>query len=177
MDALKVLLVDDDKNIRQTLQVSLKNLGCTVEIADSAENALQILQKSHFDFMLTDVRMTGKNGIELIQECKLLDRPPMIVVMTAYASFENAVAAIQAGAYDYLPKPFSVAQLGHVLDLVKTLVNLKKENERLLKTVDELVRDHIKSVLAIEPNQEKAAKILGITTVTLWRKRKEYGLP
>ena len=131
MDALKVLLVDDDKNIRQTLRASLKTLDCEVEVAESAEEALQILRKNRFDFMLTDFRMTGKSGVELIQDCKGMISPPVIVVMTAFASFENAVSAIQAGAYDYLPKPFSVAQLNHVLTKVRTLVALKKDNDRL----------------------------------------------
>jgi NtrC-family two-component system response regulator AlgB len=136
MDALKVLLVDDDKNIRQTLRVSLKSLGCEVETSENAEEALRLLRQNEgvpFDFMLTDYKLTGKSGVELILDCKRLAKPPVIVVMTAYASFENAVNAIQAGAFDYLPKPFSNVQLGHVLSKVRTLVELRHENERLKK--------------------------------------------
>src|SRR5262249_52890620 len=136
MTALKTLLVDDDKNIRQTLRVSLTSLGCDVECASSAEEALKILRGQRFDFMLSDQKMTGKTGIELIQDCKGLAFAPIIVIMTAYASFENAVSAMQAGAYDYLPKPFSTGQLKHVLSKVETLVELKKENERLKAGAD-----------------------------------------
>jgi DNA-binding NtrC family response regulator len=131
MEPLKVLLVDDDKNIRQTLRVSLKTLDCDVELAESAEDAVQRLRKTRFDFMLTDFRMTGKSGVELIQECKTLSSPPVVVLMTAFASFENAVSAIQSGAFDYLPKPFNTAQLNQVLMKVRVVVQLKRENERL----------------------------------------------
>ncbi len=136
MSALKVLIVDDEKNIRQTLRVNLSSMGCEVEVAGSAEEALKVLRGQRFDFMLSDQKMGGKSGIELLQDCKGLAYPPVIVIMTAYASFENAVNAIQAGAFDYLPKPFSSAQLRHVLSKVQTLVDLKKENERLRAGVD-----------------------------------------
>ena len=131
MDPLKTLLVDDDKNIRQTLRVSLKTHGCEVEVAESAEEAISILRKSRFEFVLTDFKMTGKSGIDLIRDCKALSQPPVIAVMTAFASFENAVTAIQAGAFDYIPKPFNSGQLGHLLTKVRTLVELKRENFRL----------------------------------------------
>jgi DNA-binding NtrC family response regulator len=129
--ALKVLLVDDEKNIRQTLRASLSSMGCEVALAASAEEALKTLRGDRFDFMLTDFKMEGKSGVELIQACKGLANAPVIVIMTAFASFENAVAAIQAGAFDYLAKPFSSEQLKHVLAKVSALVELKKENERL----------------------------------------------
>ena len=129
--ALKVLLVDDDKNIRTTLRASLKALGCEVEVAESAEAALVTLRRDRFDFMLTDFKMGGKSGVELIQDCRGITSPPVIVVMTAYASFESAVTAIQAGAFDYLSKPFTTAQLKHLLTKVRMLIELKKENERL----------------------------------------------
>jgi DNA-binding NtrC family response regulator len=130
---LGVLLVDDDKNIRQTLRVSLMQQGCEVEVAESAEEAKKALQVKSFDLVLTDFKMGGATGVELVLSAKRLDSPPLTIVMTAFASFENAVTAIQAGAFDYLPKPFTNAQLIHVLHKVKTVVALKQENERLKK--------------------------------------------
>jgi DNA-binding NtrC family response regulator len=130
---LRVLLVDDDKNIRQTLRVSLAQQGCEVEVAESAEEAKKTLQSKSFDLILTDFKMSGATGIDLVLLAKRLDSPPLTIVMTAFASFENAVTAIQAGAFDYLPKPFTNAQLIHALQKVKTVVALKQENERLKK--------------------------------------------
>jgi len=129
--SLKVLLVDDDKNIQKTLKASLIAFGCEVTVAMSAEEALRILRGDAFDFLLTDFRMEGKTGLQLVQECKGMSNPPVIVLMTAYASFENAVAAIHAGAFDYLSKPFNLDQLNLLLAKVGTLVELKRENERL----------------------------------------------
>ncbi len=131
MDDFKILIVDDDQNIRKTLKVSLSTQGYAVETADSAEEALRKLEKNEFDFVLTDFKMSGKSGVDLIRAAKSFRRPPVIAVMTAYASFENAVTAIQAGAFDYLPKPFTQPQLQHLIAKVRTIVDLKKENRKL----------------------------------------------
>lgn len=128
---LKVLLVDDDRNIRQTLLASLSAQGCEVRVAASAEEAQRLLGMQPFDLLLTDYRLEGRSGIELIQSAQALKSPPVSVMMTAYASFENAVNAIKEGAFDYLPKPFSTGQLSHLLKKVGTIVELKSENERL----------------------------------------------
>ena len=131
---LSVLLVDDDKNIRQTLRLSLAHQGCDVEVAESAEEAKRALQNNVFDLVLTDFKLGGATGIDLVLAAKRVESPPLTIVMTAFASFENAVTAIQAGAFDYLPKPFTNAQLLHVLQKVKTVVDLKCENDRLKKS-------------------------------------------
>ena len=115
---MKVLLVDDEKNIRHTLTVTLKSMGHDVVAASSVEEAQRALKSTSFDFMLTDFRLDSRNGIELLRAAKQVLHPPVSAVMTAYASFENAVNAIKEGAFDYLPKPFSNAQLGHLLTRV-----------------------------------------------------------
>jgi NtrC-family two-component system response regulator AlgB len=130
---LKVLLVDDDKNIRNTLLISLRNLGCQAESAPSAEEALRLLKLQVFDFVLTDFKMEGKTGIDLIKSIKQLHPAPVVAIMTAFASYENAVNAIKEGAFDYLPKPFSTAQLSQLLSRVRMIVELKRENDFLKK--------------------------------------------
>ncbi len=128
---LKILLVDDERNIRQTLNVTLKSWGHDVTIADSAEEAIKALKADRFEFLLTDFKMGGKSGIDLVRAAKEYDPGLISVVMTAFASFDNAVQAIKEGAYDYLPKPFSNGQLEHVLSKVATLVSLRRENQKL----------------------------------------------
>jgi DNA-binding NtrC family response regulator len=130
---LKTLLVDDDKNIRQMLKASLLSMDCEVTTADSAEEASKLLATEAFEFLLTDFKLGGATGLELLKGARRLESPPVTVVMTAFASFENAVNAIRDGAFDYLPKPFSNTQLSHVLSKVKTVVELKNENNRLRK--------------------------------------------
>lgn len=167
--SLHILLVDDDSNIRRTLTLSLQDLGCQVIQASSVEEAIKQIRSDRFDLVLTDFKMIGETGLDLIKQAKAI-RPKLdIVVMTAFASFENAVSVVKEGATDYLPKPFTNAQLIQLLN--------KITETKPVCTLEEMEKTLISKVLSIEPNQERAAEILGITKVTLWRKRKQYDLP
>jgi len=132
---LHVLIVDDDEHIRTTLAMAVKSLGWSVQTASNAKDALDTLGHLRVDAVLTDVRMESVSGIELVREIRALYPDVICVVMTAFASFENAVSAIKAGAFDYLPKPFSVDQLEHLLGKIGTLVDLLRENERLKREI------------------------------------------
>jgi len=107
------LVIDDEKNIRTTLAVCLEGIGCHVVTADSAAAALTAVGQVAFDLAFLDLRLGTTNGLDLIP--KLLAESPnlAIVVITAYATFETAVEAIRRGARDYLPKPFTPAQVRH----------------------------------------------------------------
>lgn len=131
---MKILLVDDEKNIRHTLTESLKILGHQVVAATGVDEAIWALKSQPFDFTLIDFKLEDKNGIDLIKAANAVAYPPISVIMTAYASFESAVRAVKEGAFDYLPKPFSNAQLEHLLKRVSVIVELRQENERLKKT-------------------------------------------
>lgn len=131
---MKILLVDDDRNIRQTLNLSLKASHHNVTATASGEDALRLLKGEDFDFVLTDYRLVGKSGIDVIHASKTAPGAPIVVVMTAFASFENAVTAIKEGAYDYIPKPFTNAQLSHIVQRVESLIALRKENETLRRS-------------------------------------------
>jgi DNA-binding NtrC family response regulator len=130
-ESLKILLVDDDRNIRTTLGVTLRGWGHEVADASSAAEGLEKLKSNAYDLLLTDFKLGEKNGLDLLRAAKVSRTPPVSVLMTAFASFENAVNSIKEGAFDYLPKPFSNAQLEHLLQRVSLLVKLRKENDRL----------------------------------------------
>lgn len=134
-EKMKILLVDDDRNIRTTLTVTLQGWQHRVTAVGTAGDALEKLQSDTFDLLLTDFKLAEKNGIDVVKAARIAREPPISVVMTAFASFENAVNAIKEGAFDYLPKPFSNAQLEYLLQRVSVLVGLKKENERLRRGV------------------------------------------
>lgn len=128
------MLVDDDANICRTLSLSLKSLGCQVIAAHSVAKALEVLKAETFELVLTDFRMGAKTGTDLIRESRDLrfrGAPPLIAIMTAFASIENAVEVTREGAFDYLPKPFTQPQLEHLLKKVRLVVSLRKENEKL----------------------------------------------
>lgn len=128
---LNVLVVDDDGNIRRTLAMSLKELNCTVEQAGSVDEAMNRIQFRPFDLILTDFKMESQNGLDLIVKARAMRPDAIIVVMTAFASFENAVEVVKGGAFDYLPKPFTTAQLVHLLTKIREIVNLRRENQEL----------------------------------------------
>ena len=131
LEKLRVLVVDDDAAIGRMLLMTLKSLGCEGRSAGGGEEALGVLERWRPDVLLTDMRMDGMSGVELVAEARGRVEGLLCVVMTAFASYENAVRAIKAGAYDYLPKPFSTDELAHLLRKISELVRLRRENERL----------------------------------------------
>ncbi|MFO1454736.1 MAG: nitrogen regulation protein NR(I) [Steroidobacteraceae bacterium] len=113
---LRVWLVDDDASIRWVLERALKNGGMAPKTFDAAEPALDALRSDVPDVMLTDIRMPGQSGLEMLRKIHV-SRPQLpVIVMTAHSDLGNAVSAYENGAFEYLPKPFDIDQ---VVDLVK----------------------------------------------------------
>jgi two-component system, NtrC family, response regulator AlgB len=114
----RVLVIDDEKNIRATLTVCLEACGCTVATASSTDTALAAVSRASFDLAFLDLRLGSEDGMALIPRL-LAARPALaIVVITAYATIDTAVEAIKLGAVEYLAKPFTPAQIRHVVDQV-----------------------------------------------------------
>src|ERR1700733_3030706 len=110
----KLLIVDDEKNIRTHLITFFGEGGHELRAAESGQQALTLLsEEAGFDLVLTVYPMPEMSGYELLQRVKIQDLDIPIILMTAYATVEDAVAAIKAGAYDYLTKPFSLDQVQH----------------------------------------------------------------
>jgi DNA-binding NtrC family response regulator len=115
-----ILIVDDEKNIRETLATYIQSLGHTVETAADAETALDAVDRRDFDLVVSDVRMKGLGGLGLLRQIRERHRDAAVVLMTAYATVPQAVEAMRLGAYEYLIKPFSPDDvrllINHVLD-------------------------------------------------------------
>jgi NtrC-family two-component system response regulator AlgB len=118
MHPLNVLVVDDEKNIRQTLRVCLESMNAEVTEAASAKAAVEAAARAVFDVAFLDLRLGTQHGLDLIPELLAENPNVVIVVVTAYATVETAVEAIRRGAWDYLPKPFTPAQIRHLLEKV-----------------------------------------------------------
>jgi DNA-binding NtrC family response regulator len=114
--ATRVLIVDDQKEVRRLLRSCLRRLGCSVLEARSGEQGLRQLQAEPCDVALVDIRMPGIDGLELTRRAKRLYPDLHVVVMTGYATIEVAVQALKQGADDFLPKPFRIDQLRVILD-------------------------------------------------------------
>ncbi len=107
----KVLIVDDEPNIRRILQASLERSGYAASAAENGEDALAKLDSNRFDLVITDVMMPGMTGVELLNQIKSRWPELPVLIMTAYGTIPQAVEAIKAGAGDYIPKPFDLEQM------------------------------------------------------------------
>jgi DNA-binding NtrC family response regulator len=131
----KILLVEDERDVRETIKLQLEDEGHEVSEAASGSEALALAESLVFDIVLTDVMIPGINGIELVQKMNQLASRPVTVVMTGYGSVEMAVNAIKAGAFDFLSKPFSVDVLSATVASALRVKSLQDENTELKKTV------------------------------------------
>ncbi|MDD5009714.1 MAG: response regulator, partial [Syntrophorhabdaceae bacterium] len=112
----RVLIVDDEKNIRSTLTVCLEGTGCEVKAAGSADAAFRLLQHERFDLCFLDLKLGETNTLEILPRILEMNPGLAVIMITAYATFETAVEAIKLGAKDYLPKPFTPAQIRHLVE-------------------------------------------------------------
>ena len=134
----KILIVDDEKNIRANLAALFEGHGHEVRTAESGQQALaRFSEEDGFDLVLTDYRMAEMNGYELLRHIKDRDLDVLVILMTAYATVENAVAAMKAGAYDYLTKPFSLDQVEHAVERALETRSLRGEVRGLRNALEE----------------------------------------
>jgi DNA-binding NtrC family response regulator len=124
-----VLVVDDEEKLRRVVELQLKTAGFEVEQAGSAEDALKLADRA--DVILTDLRLPGISGLELLANLRRQDSHTPVIVMTAFGSIETAVEAMKAGAVDFLPKPFSLDHLMTVVNKALELRTLRDENRQL----------------------------------------------
>ena len=134
-----LLVVDDEKNIRQAVARFLETCNHQVRVADSGREALAIMaEEPAFDLVLSDWRMAEMNGLELLKAIKEKFPDAIVILMTAYGTIDNAVAAMKAGAYDYLTKPFSLDQIRHTVERALEVRNLRFENRALRGSIEGL---------------------------------------
>lgn len=131
----KLLIVDDEKNIRLSLGELLREHQ--VQTAASGHEAMEVLAADDFDLVLTDYRMAEMNGLELLREIKRRFPDTTVMLMSAYATVQNAVAIMKAGAYDYLTKPFSADHVEHIVTRALEVRRLQTENRLLRNTIEE----------------------------------------
>ena len=130
-----ILIVDDERNTREGLQHALQE-RYEVLLAEDSQKAIQTLESTAIDVMLTDLRMPGVDGMGLLRRAMSLTAPPVCIVMTAYGSIENAVQAMQAGAYHYVTKPVNLDELELVIQRALNSRRLEAENINLREQID-----------------------------------------
>jgi DNA-binding NtrC family response regulator len=133
---VRILIVDDEFSVRHSLTAWFEDEGYTVDVASSGKEALAKLAENRWDIFFLDLKMPGMTGLELQKKIKEIQPDGTIIIITAFASVESAVEAMQSGAYDYLSKPFDPDYLALMVRNIIERKKLKEETASLKKTID-----------------------------------------
>lgn len=133
---INILIVDDEKSIRETLKIILNNLNYNVFTAKDGFEAIHIIKNNIIDIMVTDLRMPGMDGIELMQKALEIDTSIETIFISAYADIKAAVKVVKMGAFDYVEKSFSTDELIFTIEKAVKLRKLKEENRSLRRRVE-----------------------------------------
>ncbi len=130
-DAVKILVVDDERDIREGIERILKRMGFVVFTASRGEEALAILEKETVSIAILDLKMPGMDGLELHKRIQVIDEQIIVIIITGYATIETAIEAMKQGVYDFIPKPFEPEHLRIVVNRANEKLQLTLEAEKL----------------------------------------------
>lgn len=153
-----ILIVDDEKAQREILTMILRAEGYDIAEASGAREALGLLAKREFDLILTDLKMQGQSGLELLEQIMADDPQQCVILMTAHGSVDSAVGAMKRGAFDYLEKPLERENLLLTLKRAFERISLVRENLVLQKRVAEIER--IPSIIGDHPKMKEVYRIV-----------------
>ena len=191
---IRLLIVDDQQSVCSLCATIGRGMGLVCSQARSAGEALECLEKEAPDLVLVDLAMCRMTGLELLAEVKRRSPSIEVALMSAYGTIDNAVQAMQLGAYDFVTKPFRVGEFKLTLVRMVEKVRLVRENELLRQRLqqrtqiapeppilctdlEKLEQLTVRRVMElVDGNKELAQELLGISRATLYRKIKRYGL-
>ncbi|MDD9305096.1 MAG: response regulator [Desulfobacter sp.] len=156
----RVLVVDDEKRVREACNRMLTEEGCKVETADNGTTGLEMIQQSHFDIVLLDLMMPGLSGIDVLSGIKSRHPDTVVIVITGYATLEHSIETMKRGAFDFLPKPFSPSELRLIItkaiEFIQSLQDIATEKSRMRVMINTLrdgvlTTDHQKRIALANP--------------------------
>jgi two-component system response regulator AtoC len=159
----RLLIIDDEENMRHMLSVVTSKAGYQVTIAENGEQALAIQKRTPFPFILCDLKMPKMDGLQFLHELNKYTPTPIIIMMSAYATIDDAVEAMKRGAYDFITKPFKTAEVLLVLEKAADHLKLREENVKLKEKVKELEGIEIKDFEEIIACSSKMHSLLDLT--------------
>ncbi len=133
---LEILLAEDEKSIRITLADDLRDANYKVKTAVDGNEAMQAIEDDIYDIIITDIRMPGPDGLQILKHVKEVRPETEVIIITGVPTYELAVECVKYGAYDFIAKPFSNDELINRLDKLKELVKLRRENLNLRSQID-----------------------------------------
>lgn len=182
-----VLLVEDEPLLRAMTRDSLKARGLSVRDLADGGKALKLLEGIRFDAVVTDLKLPGASGLDILKRVRRLEEPPPVILITAYATVPLAVEAMRQGAFDFITKPFRVEDLEEILlrGLEQAQADCVPENgdrpppesvQPLALTMARLEKETLHRALrATYGRRAEAARRLGISRNALWKKLRKLG--
>src|SRR5690242_6977099 len=155
---LNLMIVDDERSIREACREVGQILGFNTFVADSAEHAYRTMEAQPVDVVLLDLRLPGAGGLEALHHIKAQRPDAVVVLVTGYGTVQSAVQAMKNGAYDYVTKPFSMDELRLLLERVASHLKLKTENRMLREKIKS--RHGFGGIIGAAPEMEKLYRII-----------------
>ena len=160
----KILVVDDELSMRELLEYMLTKEGYQITCAESGREAIALLEKTHFDLLLCDIRLGDITGLDVLRASKKHYPDNVVIMISAYASTETAVEAMNEGAYDYVPKPFDKDELMATIAKALQLRTIEHEKKQL---GDELKKNlHFGMIVGSSPAMRHIYKLIGQVSKT-----------
>ena len=155
---LNLLIVNDDRDIRENFRQVAQFLGFSTHVAECAEQASHLLDSSSVDAVLLDLRLPGAGGLEALRAIKRQRPDALVIVVTGFGTVQSAVQAMKEGAYDYVTKPFSMEELRLLLEQVAAHLRLKAENRTLRETIKS--QQGFGNLIGRAPDMEKLYRMM-----------------
>ena len=166
MTMRRVLVVDDEPKMQRVLQIMLKRMGHEVICASNGDEALKSLQAQPADLVMSDLRMPGMSGTELLQALRALGNEVPVIIMTAYGTIDSAIEAMKLGACDYILRPFELDTLEVVVNRILAIRQIHQQNDFLRKEVEKGWGEFIGNSIAMQNIYDLIIKVApGKTTV------------
>ncbi|HYE66046.1 MAG TPA: sigma-54 dependent transcriptional regulator [Pyrinomonadaceae bacterium] len=164
MQPTRLLVAEDEANLRLVIQKELERLGYRVQVAPDGEAALRRLEESNVDVLLCDINMPRMDGMELLRRLHERPNPPEVIMLTGHATVETAIEAMKLGAYDYLSKPYRITELDALVKQAAEKRRLRVDNQRLrqqlarqssmpeIVSISEAMREALRLVERVAPS-------------------------
>src|SRR3954453_19857966 len=157
----KLLVVDDEKNLRLVVQKELSRQGHEVTCAEDGEAAWTMLEEQDFDVLLCDINMPRLDGMGLLRRTReRIQDPPEVIMLTGQATVESAIEAMKLGAYDYLTNPYRIGELGALVNAAADKQQLKLDNQRLRAQIARSTQQ-LPDIVGESPQMKEALRLVG----------------
>ncbi|MDT5262053.1 MAG: hypothetical protein QOC61_1057 [Acidobacteriota bacterium] len=155
----RILVAEDEANLRLVLQKELQRMGHDVRVVPDGEAALKLLEESNVDVLLSDISMPNMDGMELLRRVHQRPNPPEVIMLTGHATVESAIEAMKLGAYDYLSKPYRIAELDVLVKQAAEKRRLRVDNARLRTLVER--RTAMPEIVSVSGSMGEVMRLVG----------------